>query len=226
MTAEPIYGLPSAGAVLSRFRAALIAYGVSNLWLCDDAPSASSLADYKGGVPLAITSASPGAPPIVSGDFHSFSFASGQYAKAAGTYVYPGVFTTGVVVNLVSYGGGNNDCCLLGAWNSAGSMLYTSLAPAIRFYMGGSDVGAAVDIRGLGRQFICATYDGTQVRLYRNGVLVAGPTTIAYSNSTTSMMINRYTTTTCTATGRVSDGFVIPSVLTAAQLAALNALIG
>ncbi len=62
---------------------------------------------------------------------------------------------------------------IMGAWSSAGSMLY--VATTIAFYTSGTSIVGPTLVLGA-TTYIVGTFDGTYRRLYINGLLAAGPT--------------------------------------------------
>lgn len=223
-TTPAVFGLPPGGGPLSRFRRAVVALGPRHLYLCDDAVGATSVADYTGRASMTTVTCAPGSTAIAPGERASVGFSSGTYAQAPSALSLPPSFTLGVIASIDSFGGGNNDCCMFGAWSGPGTMLYAGITPTVRLYVGSSFASYALDMRGLGPTLVVGTYDGVSARLYVNGVLVAGPTAASTGNSSTPLSINRYSTTTCTAGGSVSDAFMLAYALTAAQVAALQSL--
>lgn len=64
-------------------------------------------------------------------------------------------------------------CCISVVWSSAGQISFANEMIA--------SFGPAISIANNEYMFICFTYDGTQLRAYKNGILIGSPTTYAFT---------------------------------------------
>lgn len=112
---------------------------------------------------------------------------------------------------------------VFGQWNSAGSMILKSGAQ-VYAYAGGGSINFTPSAAELaGRHHVALTHDGTNLRLYWDGVLKAGPTALAIpgTNVGGSWRVGSYSDTTTVGSAIYSDiAFYSGRVLTAGELLA------
>lgn len=221
-TGVAVYGVPSAKPLfaMTPFRRAILALNPVHFWPCDDA---YTLATDYGSVPQNIDTSVGGGVfgcgPLLSGEKHSVGV-SGTGVRTAATLSFPSQFTYGVFVSVYGIGSEN---VYMGAWNGAGTMIYSSTT-TLRAYMGGSSVTSGTAI-STGRHLLVATYNG-DLSLYLDGSLVAGPTTLASSATSTSLGINVYSGAAKNLRAQATDLFITSSAASAGTVAQLYSLSG
>lgn len=149
--------------------------GVTAYWPCNDGLGATTFVDAVGSADLTAQATTPGFGPALTNDtpagsLHIFDNTM-RVGRAALTWGAAFTYEAWVILT-------TNNAGAFGQWNGAGSMVLNS-AGALNAYCGGTPITwtyALTDVAG--KHHVAVTHDGTQLRLYWDGVLKAGPTTL------------------------------------------------
>jgi len=211
----------SSGGGGSGYIAAITAEtGITAYWPLNEG-AGTTYADAIGTNDLTALATTPGfcstlTKDAAGGSLHipSASFRVGRAALTWGSsYTYEGW----VIPALLTQG------FVFGQWNGAGSMVFHT-GSAVQCYSGGSFISFAPTAAEMtGRHHVSWTHDGTNLRLYWDGVLKAGPTTLTIpgTNVGGAVRVGSYSDTTGNGSALYSDiAFYSGRVLTAGELLA------
>lgn len=220
LVTSPVYGLASPPQRFAPYQRAIIGYGPTIYVPCDETSAATVLSDAFGRYRLSkVSTPSPGQTPIATGSLHSARVTSGTAWSLGATLAISTTFTYGMIYRDEGSGTDGGGWC---QWNGAGQGFLVQ-SGNMRMYVGGTFINGGSNTQ---THFWVGTYDGTSIRIYRDGALTGGPTAAGSSGATGALGINLYSGTARQCQAKVSDCFVLSGiVLSATQIAALAALI-
>lgn len=206
-----------------RYQEAILASGPLRYYRCNET-SGTLLRDLCRTADMTISGTptkrgANGAPGVADSAGFQTTSGSGGFASAAAAALP----TTAYTLAAWTFGGSVSDRGIFGQWQAnVGALIYRSSATKLAFIHRGTNLIASNTNDG-NWHFAVGTWDGTNVRLYVDGVLRGGPSANSTAaGSTGSWTIGTYTVTSNNAlritTGITSECVLWPRALSVAEI--------
>lgn len=214
---------PFAPRIRGTYAALVIADGAAGYWRFGET-SGTVAVDEIGTNNGTYTGATLNQASLLTGDYDTAALLNGSTGRVRMTAIsIPSSVTWEIWANVSSW---PTDTAFIGEWDSnVGSMLYTTSGSGAIFMVVQGGFGLSTPQFSTGaRHHLVGTYDGTNGRLYVDGVLVAGPTALTGPITATpgvALEVGTYAADAgANLAATVDEAAYFPTALSAAKIAA------